>query len=228
VLLLIQLFHDLNCQDLPPFFEDRLGDFMGDAGTGKEGWLKKYLTWDRAELRGDVSRLTSHKALQLMRQDDDALPGPLQKIRAAICEIAELFALRYLDAFPQLGSFVDGIWNMLTAVSRAPREDLVSRKGRTVPVEITDQDSSCRKVCASCRWSSRWATTGACLPILQRCVCSARRLSCQTSPSEVGQLSLAEPRIADLQNKRKRCSRTTPANTSGGTWSQRVVSQLLK
>lgn len=55
VLLLTQLFHDLCSQDLPPFFEDRMGDFMGDAATGKEGWLRKYLSWDKAELRGDVS-----------------------------------------------------------------------------------------------------------------------------------------------------------------------------
>lgn len=53
VLLLTQLFHDLVSQDLPPFFEERLSDFMG--GNGKEGWLKKYLSWERPELKGDVS-----------------------------------------------------------------------------------------------------------------------------------------------------------------------------
>jgi exportin-2 (importin alpha re-exporter) len=59
-------------------------------------------------------------------QDDDEAPGPLQKIRASICEIAELFAQKYLSDFPQLGSFVDGIWNMLTTVGPGTREDVVS------------------------------------------------------------------------------------------------------
>ena len=59
-------------------------------------------------------------------QDDDEAPGPLQKIRASICEIAELFAQKYLDAFPQLGSFVSGVWTMLTTIGPGIREDVVS------------------------------------------------------------------------------------------------------
>ena len=60
-----------------------------------------------------------------MSQDDDEAPGPLQKIRASICEIVELYAQKYLDAFPQLGSFVNGVWNMLTTVGPGTREDVV-------------------------------------------------------------------------------------------------------
>jgi len=63
-------------------------------------------------------------------QDDDDAPGPLQKIRASICEIAELYAQKYLDAFPQLGGFVNGVWNMLTTVGPGTREDVVSSIGR--------------------------------------------------------------------------------------------------
>jgi exportin-2 (importin alpha re-exporter) len=55
LLLLTELFHDLNSQDLPPFFEEHLDDFMGNDAAGKEGWLRKYLSWERAELKGDVS-----------------------------------------------------------------------------------------------------------------------------------------------------------------------------
>jgi exportin-2 (importin alpha re-exporter) len=55
LLLLTELFHDLNSQDLPPFFEEHLDDFMGNEATGKEGWLRKYLSWERPELKGDVS-----------------------------------------------------------------------------------------------------------------------------------------------------------------------------
>lgn len=47
LLSLIQLFHDLSSQDLPPFIEDNMSAYMG--------WLLKYLSWERPELKGDVS-----------------------------------------------------------------------------------------------------------------------------------------------------------------------------
>ncbi|KAL7424789.1 importin-alpha export receptor [Cryptotrichosporon argae] len=120
LLLLIQLFHDLSSQDLPPFFEDHMSSFMGDDAT--EGWLKKYLSWEREELRGD---------------DEDEAPGPLQKIRASICEIAELYAQKYSDAFPQLGNFVSGVWQMLTTIGSSTRDDvLVSRALKFLSVVV--------------------------------------------------------------------------------------------
>ncbi|KAK4688334.1 exportin-2 (importin alpha re-exporter), partial [Tremellales sp. Uapishka_1] len=122
LLLLLQIFQDLSCQDLPPFFEDHMSDYMGDDSKGQEGWLRKYLSWERTELKGD---------------DDDEAPGPLQKIRATICEISELYAQRYLDAFPQLGTFVSGVWNMLTTVGPGTREDvLVSKALRFLSVVV--------------------------------------------------------------------------------------------
>ncbi|WWC86346.1 uncharacterized protein L201_001219 [Kwoniella dendrophila CBS 6074] len=114
LLLLIQLFHDLSSQDLPPFFEDHMDEFMG--------WLRKYLDWERDELKGD---------------EDDEAPGPLQKIRSSICEIAELYAQKYSDVFTQLGTFVDGVWNMLTRIGAGTRDDvLVSRALRFLSVVV--------------------------------------------------------------------------------------------
>ncbi|WVQ82556.1 hypothetical protein IAT38_004685 [Cryptococcus sp. DSM 104549] len=119
LLLLVQLFHDLSSQDLPPFFEDHMEEFMGGA---QQGWLRKYLDWEVPELKGD---------------DDDEAPGPLQKIRSSICEIAELYAQKYSDVFTQLGSFVDGVWNMLTRVGPGAREDvLVSRALKFLSVVV--------------------------------------------------------------------------------------------
>lgn len=60
-------------------------------------------------------------------QDDDEAPGPLQKIRASICEISELFAQKYSDEFTQLGAFVDGVWSMLSAAGPGVGQDVVSR-----------------------------------------------------------------------------------------------------
>lgn len=59
-------------------------------------------------------------------QEDDETPGPLQKVRASICEIAELYTQRYVEVFAQLGDFVNGAWNMLTTIGPQPREDMVS------------------------------------------------------------------------------------------------------
>jgi exportin-2 (importin alpha re-exporter) len=124
LLLLTELFHDLNSQDLPPFFEEHLDDFMGNEASGKEGWLRKYLSWERPELKGDVS---SGRGVCADNQDDDDVPGSLEKIRASICEIAELYALKYSEEFKQLGSFVNGVWTMLTTVGPSGKEDLVRR-----------------------------------------------------------------------------------------------------
>lgn len=62
LLLLLELFHDFTCQDLPQFFEDNLNMFMGDvnkasagSATGEEfGLIGKYLRWERPELLGEV------------------------------------------------------------------------------------------------------------------------------------------------------------------------------
>jgi exportin-2 (importin alpha re-exporter) len=48
LLLLIKIFYDLNCQDLPEFFEDNMGYFME--------LLHKYLTYSNSHLESDVSR----------------------------------------------------------------------------------------------------------------------------------------------------------------------------
>lgn len=60
------------------------------------------------------------------QDDDDEAPGPLQKIRASICEIAELYAQKYSDVFPQLGNFVSAVWQMLTTIGPQTRDDVVS------------------------------------------------------------------------------------------------------
>jgi exportin-2 (importin alpha re-exporter) len=59
VQLLLELFRDLSSQDLPPYFEENLGDYMGNSATGEKGLILKYLTWEPAELKGDVSHGTS-------------------------------------------------------------------------------------------------------------------------------------------------------------------------
>jgi hypothetical protein len=63
--LLIELYHDLNCQDFPEYFEDHNALFMGDVnqtGTGSPsafGLLGKYLRWEVPEIMGEVGQLWS-------------------------------------------------------------------------------------------------------------------------------------------------------------------------
>lgn len=49
--VLCSIFFDLTCQDLPPSLEDAHGEFFGEAN----GWFPRFLQWEPADLRGDVS-----------------------------------------------------------------------------------------------------------------------------------------------------------------------------
>lgn len=50
--LLVDIFYDLTCQDLPPDIEDNHARFFGP----ENGLFLRFLAWDPAELRGDVSK----------------------------------------------------------------------------------------------------------------------------------------------------------------------------
>lgn len=49
--LLVEIYYDLTCQDLPPDFEDTQNQFFG----APSGLFLQFLDWDPSELRGDVS-----------------------------------------------------------------------------------------------------------------------------------------------------------------------------
>ncbi|GAA5999813.1 hypothetical protein JCM10207_005923 [Rhodosporidiobolus poonsookiae] len=113
LLLLLQLYYDLNSQDLPEFFEDRLPQFMP--------LLLKYLDYAPP----------AHLAPPVDDDDEDEEAGDLEAAKAEICEIAQLYSLRYLDAFGEggyLGPFVEKTWGLLTKLGPQVRYDgLVSR-----------------------------------------------------------------------------------------------------
>ncbi|RUP48679.1 Cse1-domain-containing protein [Jimgerdemannia flammicorona] len=102
--LLIKIYYDLNCQDLPEFFEDNLPMFMN--------LLYKYLTYTNP----------------LLTNDDGDEAGPLEKIKAGICEIVELYTQRYEDAFTMLPQFVQTIWSLLTTTGSQPKYDILVSK----------------------------------------------------------------------------------------------------
>ena len=52
VVLLLELYYDFTCQDLPPAIEDTQSEFF----TPGNGWFHVFLTWEPKELKGDVSQ----------------------------------------------------------------------------------------------------------------------------------------------------------------------------
>jgi exportin-2 (importin alpha re-exporter) len=109
LVLMIQIYYDLNCQDIPEYFEDHLSEFMN--------LLHKYLTWEIPYLVSDRPQETD--------DEEEGEAGDLEKIRAGICEVVELYSLRYLDVFPMMDVFVKTCWDMLTRLGRQQRSDIV-------------------------------------------------------------------------------------------------------
>ena len=54
--MLIVLFYDLTCQDVPPSIEDSNLEFFGP----ENGWFIRFLNWNPPELSGDVRYLFSY------------------------------------------------------------------------------------------------------------------------------------------------------------------------
>ncbi|KAI7905006.1 Cse1-domain-containing protein [Cokeromyces recurvatus] len=115
--LLIKIYYDLNCQDLPEFFEDHLEEFMA--------LFKKYLVYQNP----------------LLVTDDEIEEGPLEEIKTNICLVLELYASRYEDAFPQLGIFIPLIANLLTDTGDESKYDAMICKAFSVLTVVVKIDS---------------------------------------------------------------------------------------
>jgi exportin-2 (importin alpha re-exporter) len=100
--LMIKLFYDLSCHDLPPMFEDNI--------SGIAQMLLKYLTYDN----------------QLLYTDDDTEAGLLEYVRAGIFEVLTLYVQKYLDAFgSHVGQFIQSSWSFLTTIGQETKYDLL-------------------------------------------------------------------------------------------------------
>ena len=103
--LLVKLFYDLSCQDLPPVFEENL--------TPISSILHKYFTYDN----------------QLLHSSDEAESGLLEFTKAGICEVLILYVQKYEDVFgPLLGQFISSAWELLTTTSSATKYDILVSK----------------------------------------------------------------------------------------------------
>ncbi|KAJ5936811.1 hypothetical protein N7466_003261 [Penicillium verhagenii] len=103
--LMVKLFYDLSCHDLPPMFEENISAIASI--------LHKYLTYDNP----------------LLHTDDETEAGLLEYVRAGIFESLTLFVQKFLDAFgPEVGQFIQSSWGLLTTIGQENKYDiLVSR-----------------------------------------------------------------------------------------------------
>ncbi|KAK7678006.1 hypothetical protein QCA50_018946 [Cerrena zonata] len=95
--LLVELFYDLTCQDLPPDFEDNHQEFFGP-----QGMFLRFLDWNPPQLAGDP---------------DDTTPSLPSQIKTYILEIAELYIKLYPETLQNSGSaeaLVTRVWELLS------------------------------------------------------------------------------------------------------------------
>ncbi|KAH8683367.1 CAS/CSE protein [Tricladium varicosporioides] len=102
---LVKVFFDLSCQDLPPIFEENLAYVTS--------LLHKYLTFNNP----------------LLATDDDAESGPLEFVKAGICQAMTLYMQKYEDAFGSLCQpFITSAWELLTTIGPETKYDILVSK----------------------------------------------------------------------------------------------------
>lgn len=105
-LLLVKLYYDFNCQDIPEFFEDNIQTGMGI--------LHKYLAYSNPLLDDP---------------DDSENASVLIKVKSSIQELVQLYTTRYEDVFgDMINDFIQITWSLLTAMSPEPKYDILVSK----------------------------------------------------------------------------------------------------
>ncbi|KAK0469414.1 CAS/CSE protein [Desarmillaria tabescens] len=122
MVLLIEIFHDFTCQDLPPAIEDTHAEFFGTT----QGWFHNFMPWNPQELRGD---------------SDDPTPSLPSQIKTRILEIAELFLKLYPEQLQQSGAvqtLVQDVWSLVGSnqLPNISDDQLVSQALRFISTAI--------------------------------------------------------------------------------------------
>jgi len=102
--LLIKIFYDLSCQDMPPVIESHLQPITA--------LLQKYLSYSNPALAGD---------------DDEATA--VENVKADICEALQLYANKYDDDFGVYTEpFIHTVWNLLSSTGPEKKNDILVSK----------------------------------------------------------------------------------------------------
>ncbi|KAL0569494.1 importin-alpha export receptor [Marasmius crinis-equi] len=123
MILLVEIYYDFTCQDIPPAIEDSHNEFF----AGADGWFPAFMTWDPDDLRNE--------------DPDDATPSHPSQLKKVILEVVELFVKLYPEQLQNsnaIPTFVQSVWsligsNKLTNVSDDP---LVSQSLRFLSTAI--------------------------------------------------------------------------------------------
>ncbi|KAH3671814.1 hypothetical protein WICMUC_004532 [Wickerhamomyces mucosus] len=106
LLLLIKIYYDLNCQDIPEFFEDNLNEGMSI--------IHKYLVYENPLLKDE----TEETEIDL-----------ISKVKTSISELIQLYTSRYEDIFdPLITQFIQSTWNLLTTTGLQQKYDILVSK----------------------------------------------------------------------------------------------------
>lgn len=103
--LQIRILHDMSSHDLPPIFEENLGSISE--------LLHKYLTYSNP----------------LLVTDDADETSVVDIVKAGICELLELYTIKYDEDFSKyVQPFITSAWNLLTTIRTDTKYDnLVSK-----------------------------------------------------------------------------------------------------
>lgn len=116
MVVLINLYNDLTCQDIAPTLEDGHNEFFG----GEKGLFTRFLSWDPPQLQTDA--------------DEPQASVPTQ-IKTAIFELAESYIHRYPELLQESQSveyYVRALWALLGGGQRSgiAYDNLVSQSLR--------------------------------------------------------------------------------------------------
>ena len=102
--LLIRLFYDLSCQDLPPVIETNLQSIIQI--------LHKYLTYTNP-----------------LFDDEEDEATPLETLKSDICDALQLYVNKYDDDFKGYAQeFTNNVWNVLSSLGTQTRYDILASK----------------------------------------------------------------------------------------------------
>ncbi|SCV04705.1 LAME_0H20582g1_1 [Lachancea meyersii CBS 8951] len=115
LLVLVKLYYDLNCQDIPEFFEDNVHLGMTI--------MHKYLAYDNQLLEDP---------------DEEDQPSVVTKTKSSIEELVQLYITRYDDVFePMANDFIKTTWNLLTALLPQAKNDVFISKALHFMTAVT-------------------------------------------------------------------------------------------
>ncbi|KAK2460740.1 hypothetical protein APHAL10511_007210 [Amanita phalloides] len=122
MVLLVDIFYDFTCQDLPPAIEDSYDEFFGSS----PGWFQAFLVWEPNQLRDDA---------------DETSPSLPAQIKTGILEVAELFVKLYPDQLQgskAVEMLVQRVWSLVGSnkLPNTPDDILVSQALRFISTAI--------------------------------------------------------------------------------------------